>query len=313
MKTGIVSTALDLSRKILLVLKQTVLGFLGDDALSHGAAIAYYTVFAMAPVLVIVIAVAGLAFGHDAAQGAIVQQLSGLMGHEAAGALQAMIRSASDRRSGTIATILGFVMLLVTASGVFGQMQKALNIVWNASPARTGVSRLVKARLQSLGLVVTLGFLLMVSLLASAAVSALGSWLNGILPGLSAFMQVLGFLVSFGLVAALFGAIYKVLPDRQMEWRDVIIGAIATAFLFNVGKQAIALYIGSSRAATAYGAAAAFVIVLLWIYYSAQIFLLGAEFTKAYTEVFGSQSGGSLSEPTAETTPPVEAGPKAIV
>jgi membrane protein len=188
-------------------------------------------------------------------------------------------------------------MLLVTASGVFGQMQRALNVIWKASPAATGVSRLVKARLQSLGLVVTLGFLLMVSLLAGAAVTALGDWLNGILPGLSVFMQIVGFAVSFGLVAALFGAIYKVLPDRQMEWRDVIVGAVATAFLFNVGKQAIALYIGSSRAATAYGAAAAFVIMLLWIYYSAQIFLLGAEFTKAYAEVFGSHKAPASSGP----------------
>ncbi len=301
MKRGIIRAAVDLVRKIWLMLKRTALGFLADDALSHGAAIAYYTVFAMAPVLVIVIAIAGLAFGHEAAQGAIVQQLGGLMGHEAAGALQAMIRSASDRRSGAIATILGFVMLLVTASGVFGQMQKALNVIWKASPAESGVSRLVKARLQSLGLVVTLGFLLMVSLLASAAVTALGDWLNGILPGLSAFMQVVGFAVSFGLVAALFGAIYKVLPDRQMEWRDVIVGAVATAFLFNVGKQAIALYIGSSRAATAYGAAAAFVIVLLWIYYSAQIFLLGAEFTKAYAETFGSHKVASGSTTASET------------
>jgi membrane protein len=276
-------------RKYFALVRTTVTGFIADDALSRGAAIAYYTVTSMAPVLLIVIAIAGLVFGAEAAQGAIVEQLSGMMGAQSAQMVQSMIQSAGNRGAGTIATIVGIVALLITASGVFGEMQAALNVIWKAEPKEGTVSRLVRARLASLGLVVTLGFLLMVSLVVSAALKALDTWLNGIMPGLHLIFQALGFLVSLLIIAVLFGAVYKVLPDKKLTWRDVAVGAISTAILFTIGKFLISLYIGSSAVASSYGAAGALIVILIWIYYSAQIFLLGAEFTKAYATTHGSQ------------------------
>jgi len=276
-------------RKYFALVRATVTGFIADDALSRGAAIAYYTVTSMAPVLLIVIAIAGLVFGTEAAQGAIVEQLSGMMGAQSAQMVQSMIQSAGNRGAGTIATIVGIVALLITASGVFGEMQAALNVIWKAEPKEGTVSRLVRARLASLGLVVTLGFLLMVSLVVSAALKALDTWLNGIMPGLHLIFQALGFLVSLLIIAVLFGAVYKVLPDKKLTWRDVAVGAISTAILFTIGKFLISLYIGSSAVASSYGAAGALIVILIWIYYSAQIFLLGAEFTKAYATRHGSQ------------------------
>jgi membrane protein len=276
-------------RKYFALVRTTVTGFIADDALSRGAAIAYYTVTSMAPVLLIVIAIAGFVFGTEAAQGAIVEQLSGMMGAQSAEMVQSMIQSAGNRGAGTIATIVGIVALLITASGVFGEMQAALNVIWKAEPKEGTVSRLVRARLASLGLVVTLGFLLMVSLVVSAALKALDTWLNGIMPGLHLIFQALGFLVSLLIIAVLFGAVYKVLPDKKLTWRDVAVGAISTAILFTIGKFLISLYIGSSAVASSYGAAGALIVILIWIYYSAQIFLLGAEFTKAYATTHGSQ------------------------
>jgi membrane protein len=269
--------------------KDTVSNFMSDGALSQGAAIAYYTIFSIAPVLVIAISVAGLAFGQDAAQGAIVRQLGGLMGQQSADAIQAMIKSASNHKSGIIATVLGVGTLILTASGVFGQMQSALNLIWKAEP-KTGISRLVRARIASLGLVAALGFLLMVSLVVSAAVSALDSYLNGILPGAHILLQAVNFVLSVVLIGLLFAAIYKVLPDTQIAWRDVAVGALVTSLLFTIGKSLIGLYIGHSNIASSYGGAGAFVIVLLWIYYSSQIFLLGAEFTHVYAEAHGSRA-----------------------
>jgi membrane protein len=283
-------------RKYFALVRATVTGFIADDALSRGAAIAYYTVTSMAPVLLIVIAIAGFVFGTEAAQGAIVEQLSGMMGAQSAEMVQSMIQSAGNRGAGTIATIVGIVALLITASGVFGEMQAALNVIWKAEPKEGTVSRLVRARLASLGLVVTLGFLLMVSLVVSAALKALDTWLNGIMPGLHLIFQALGFLVSLLIIAVLFGAVYKVLPDRKLTWRDVAVGAISTAILFTIGKFLISLYIGSSAIASSYGAAGALIVILIWIYYSAQIFLLGAEFTKAYATTHGSQRTNPSSD-----------------
>jgi membrane protein len=278
-------------RDSIALIRGTVLGFVEDGALSRGAAIAYYTVFSIAPVLVIVIAIAGFVFGQDAAQGAIAGQLSGLMGAQSAEALQSMIRSASNRQSGIIATVVGIATLLVTATGVFGEMQSSLNAIWKAKPNTSAVSRLVRVRIVSLGLILALGFLLMVSLVVSAALSAFGSYLNGILPGLHLLLQSLSFLLSFSLVSVLFAVIYKFLPDTPITWHDVAIGAIVTALMFTIGKTFIALYIGSSKVASSYGSAGALMVILLWIYYSAQIFLLGAEFIRAYAESHGSHRG----------------------
>ena len=269
-------------KTIWALLKETVLAFIEDEALSRGAAIAFYTVTSIAPILLIVIAVAGLAFGREAAQGAITAQIGGLMGQQTAEVLQSAVASASGKSSGIVATIIGIVTVVATASGVFGEMQSALNAFWKAKPQGGTVSRLVRARAESLGLVAALGFLLLVSLVVSAALTAFGNYLNAILPFGKIIVEVLNVLVSLILISILFAAIYKVLPDRPIAWRDVITGAIVTAVLFTIGKSLIGWYIGSSAVASSYGAAGALIILLLWVYYSAQIFLLGAEFTKVY-------------------------------
>jgi len=281
------------------LLKRTANDYIADDCLSRGAAIAYYTIFSIAPVLVIVIAVAGLVFGADAARGAIADQLGGLMGKQSADALNSMVKSASNKGAGTIATIIGVVTLLITATGVFTEMQSSLNAIWKAEPKGTTVGRLVRVRLASLGLVMSLGFLLLVSLVVSAGLTALGTWLKAFLPGTQIVLQAVNFIISFLLIAVLFAAIYKVLPDKPLTWRDVAIGAVATAFLFTVGKFLISLYIGSSQVASSYGAAGALMVILLWIYYSAQIFLLGAEFTKAFAERHGSHADGAQAPASA--------------
>src|ERR1700720_1419672 len=210
------------------MLKDTVLAFISDEALSRGAAIAFYTVTSIAPVLLIVIAIAGLVFGRDAAQNAITEQLSGLMGQQTAEVLQAAVASAASKSSGVIATIIGIITLMVTASGVFGEMQTALNVIWKAKPEGTTVSRLIRARAASLGLVAALGFLLMVSLVVSALLSALSQEINAYIPFGHFILQALDLLISFALISVLFAAIYKVLPDRELKWRDVLVGAVAT-------------------------------------------------------------------------------------
>ena len=264
------------------LIKETVMAFIDDEALSRGAAIAFYAVTSLGPVLLIVIAIAGLVFGEDAAMGAIDGQFSDLMGQQSAALLQTVVKSAAAHGSGTLATILGMVMLLVAASGVFSEMQAALNAFWKVEPRGTTVSRLVRARAASLGLVVAMGFLLLVSLVISAGLAALSGYIDAWLPFAALVLQSINFVISLALISVLFAAIYKVLPDKKLEWRDVVVGAVATAILFNLGKLLVGLYIGSSAIASSYGAAGALIIVLLWIYYSAQIFLLGAEFTKVY-------------------------------
>ena len=275
--------------KVWLLLRLTGEGFVADDAWSRGASIAYFTLFSVAPTLLVVIAVAGLVFGRDAAQGAIVGQLGGLMGRETAEALQAMIRSASDGMSGAVATLVGLVAILLATSGVFGEVQSALNAVWKATSRRSTLSRLVRARLASLGLVIAFGFVLMVSLAVSAALGALSTFLHGVFPAMEAGLVVVDVLLSIVLISALFAALYKVLPDTPIAWHDVGVGAVMATLLFAGGKYLIALYIGRSDIASSFGAAGALIVLLLWIFYSAQIFLLGAEFTRAWTCVYGSR------------------------
>ena len=278
------------------LVKDTVTGFIDDSALSRGASIAYYTLFSIAPVLLIIVAIAGLVFGHDAAQGAIVGQLSGLMGEQTAKALEEMIKSADKHDAGIVATIVGVAVLIVAATGVFGEVQSAMNAIWKAKPKSSTLSRLVRARLASLGLVVTCGFLLTVSLAISAALQALSKYLKGIFPGADVALQVFDFLASTVIISGLFAAIYKVLPDKPITWRDVAIGALATTFLFDGGKYLIALYVGQSNVASSYGAAGALIVLLLWIYYTAQIFLLGAEFTRAFAKRHGSHVGSDTAD-----------------
>ena len=277
--------------KAWMLIKDTVNDFINDNALSRGASIAYYTLFAIAPALLIIVAIAGLVFGHDAAQGAIVGQLGGLMGDATARAIEEMIKSADDRSAGIIASIVGVGALIVTATGLFGELQSSMNGIWKAKPRSSTVTRLVRARLASLGLVLSAGFLLTVSLAASAALEGLSKYLKDLFPGADLTLQAFDFLVSTALISAMFAAIYKILPDKPITWRDVAIGAVVTTLLFDVGKYLIALYIGQSNVSSSYGAAGGLIVLLLWIYYTAQIFLFGAEFTHAYAKRFGSHAG----------------------
>jgi len=282
------------------LVKDTVSGFMADEALSRAAAIAYFTIFSIAPLLLIVIAIAGLVFGRDAAQAAIMGQFSGLMGKGSGDALASMLQSAGgqSQKSGTIATIMGVVTLLITASGAFGEIQSSLNKIWKAEP-KAGLSRLVRARAASLGLVLTLGFLMLVSLVISAGLAAVGHWFEGFFPGAKVLMAVLNFVITLVLLSAVFAAIYKFLPDKPIAWRDVAVGAIATALLFTIGKSLIGLYIGSSNVAESYGTAGSLIIILMWIYYSTLTFLFGAEFTRAYAQRFGSHA----AQPDREAAP----------
>jgi membrane protein len=288
------------------MVKETVVSFIADEALSRGASMAFYAVTALVPMMLIIIAIVGFVFGEDAAMNALTGQFQSLMGKESADLLQEAIRNAGKKTTGILATIIGVVMLLVTASGVFGEMQSALNAIWKTKPTGTTVSRLIRARAASLGLVAALGFLMIVSLVASAALTALGDYLDARIPFGKVILSVLNATISFALIALLFAAIYKILPDRRLEWRDVIVGAIFTSLLFTAGKSLIGWYLGSSAVASTYGAAGALLVVFLWTYYSSQIFLLGAEFTRAYANREGSRQNAPIRpEPTDGRTPAV--------
>ncbi|MDX8482752.1 YihY/virulence factor BrkB family protein [Mesorhizobium sp. VK24D] len=276
-------------REARILLKESIIGYVADKALSHGAAMAFYATTSLAPILLIVVAIAGLIVGNDAAQLALSAEISGVMGSQSADLLKATIETASHRWSGTIATLIGLVTLFVTASGVFGEMQQSLNEIWKVEPGDMSLSRLVRARAASLGLVGALGFMLLVSLAASTAISALGQLINQRLPFGELIVSSINTIVSFALIALLFAAIYKVLPDRTLKWRDVAVGSLVTALLFTIGKSLIGWYIGTSAIATSYGAAGALMVILLWVYYSAQIFLFGAEITRAYSVRSGSR------------------------
>jgi len=274
-----------------LLLRDTITGFIDDEALSWGASIAYYTLFSIAPVLLVVVAIAGLALGPEATEGAIVDQFSVMMGHQTAEALQGMIESAAQPHEGIVATIVGLVVLFVATSGVFGEVQSAMNAIWKAEPPHhSTLTRLMRARLVSLGLVVTSGFLLTVSLAASAALAAFSTYLRYVFPDVQVVLTVVDVVLSAALIGSMFAAMFKVLPDTDIAWRDVAIGAFASTVLFEGGKYAIAFYIGQSNVASSYGAAGALIVLLVWIYYSAQIFLLGAEFSRAYAKRYGSHA-----------------------
>lgn len=265
------------------ILRAAIDSWLGDRAPSMGAAIAYYTVFSLAPVLILIIAVAGLAFGERAAEGALVDQIAQLVGRESAGAVQALLRSASGTGSGIIATLLGLAALVIAATGVFGELQAAFNVIWKARAAPgTGVRNLVKVRLRSLLLIMAIGLLLMLSLALGTALEAFSTYLEHLLPGLPLILNTVNFVFSFAVTTVMFALMFKILPDAGVEWTDVWIGAAASALLFSIGRHLISLYIGSSGVSSTYHAAGALVLILVWIYYSAQILLFGAELAKAY-------------------------------
>jgi membrane protein len=255
-----------------------------------GAALSYYTVFSLGPLLLIVISIAGLVFGDEAARGEIFGQLDDLMGADAARGVQGMLESVNEPSKGIVASVIGVALLLVGATTVFGELQDAMDRIWRA-PARDktgGVMKLLRTRLLSVGMILGIAFLLMVSLVLGAVISALGKWWGSFFGGWEVLAQVVNLAVGFGLTMAVFAMIYKLMPRVRVEWHDVWIGALVTSLLFTIGKFLIGLYIGKSGVASGFGAAGSLVIVFLWVYYSAQIFLMGAEFTWVYATTFGS-------------------------
>lgn len=296
-------------REVLTYVKETFKEWQEDDALQLGAALAYYTIFSLAPLLVVVIGIAGLAFGREAVAGRIDNQIEGLVGREGADAVQAMVASAGQSKSGgIIATIVGLAVTLFGASGVFAQLQASLNKIWEVEPkAGRGIMGIVKDRFVSFGMVLGIGFLLLVSLVVSAAVAALDEVVRGLAPSLHVLIAVVSFVVAFGLITLLFALIFRYVPDIRIAWRDVWIGAVVTALLFVIGKYLIGLYLGHSTVASTYGAAGSVLIVLLWVYYSTQILFLGAEFTQVWATRHGSRIVPSPNaERVEEVKVPVE-------
>lgn len=272
------------------LLKKTSSKWSEDKVPRLGAALAYYTVFSLAPLLIIVIAIAGLVFGQEAAQGQIVEQIKGLVGEQSAHAIQTMIQRAQKPSTGMLAAAFTVLMLLLGASGVFGQLQDALNTIWGVAPKPgRGLFGTLKDRFVSFLAVLGTGFLLLVSLVVSALLAAIGRAFQAWLPAPEALLHGLNVLVSFGVITLLFAMIFKVLPDAKVAWRDVWIGAVVTALLFTIGKYLIGLYLGRREVSTTYGAGASLVIVLLWVYYASQILLFGAEFTAVYASEYGSR------------------------
>ena len=265
-------------------MKQAVQGFVAHGALSRGAAIAFYVVTSLAPVLLIVVAIAGLAFGDDAVRGNLMRELSGVFGQQGGELVENLLARSSDKSTGAAASAFGVLMILVTASGVFGEMQTALNRIWEVEAFDLPVASMIRARAVSLGLVAALGFLLIASLVASTGLAALGTYVGGHTTLAPLLLSGLNTLISLFLFAILFAAIFKVLPDTAIPWRDVITGGLITALLFTIGKSMIGWYLGATATSSTYGAAGALLLILLWSYYSAQIFLFGAEIARAVSE-----------------------------
>jgi membrane protein len=272
--------------------RRAVAAWSDDYAPSMGAALAYYTLFSIAPLLLIAISIAGLVFGEDAARGQVYGELRDLMGEQGAAAAEAMLKNVNQPAKGVVATIAGVVTLLIGAMTVFGELQNALDRIWRAPapPGGSGLLQLLRGRLLSFAMVFGIGFLVLVSLLASAALAALGKWWAPMFGGWSVLASAVDLVLGFAVVTACFALIYKVVPRVRIEWRDVWVGAAVTALLFTLGRFAIGFYLGRATFASAFGAAASLVVLLVWMYYSAQIFLLGAEFTWIYAHAFGSLS-----------------------
>lgn len=256
---------------------------------SRGAALAFYTLFSLAPIIVLVIAVAGLFYGQEAARGELFYQLRGLVGSKGAEAIQLILSGAHSKEQGKLATLIAGALLLFGATSVFAELKASLDEIWQLPPLTQGTLwDVLRTRLLSFGMVLVLGFLLMVSLVVSAALAVLEKLMNSYWQGWAALLTGLNYAISFVVIAALFGVIYKMLPRIRLSWRDVVIGALGTAALFTLGKFGIGAYIGNSGVTDSFGAAGSLIAVLLWVYYSAQIFFLGAEFARQYALQMGS-------------------------
>jgi membrane protein len=286
----------------LWLLGEAAEGWRRDNAPRLCAALAYYTLFSLAPLLLVAIAIAGLVFGEQAAQGQIVAQLRGLLGETGALAVEQMVEHSRRPGSGLLATAIALLTLLLGASGVFGELKSALNVVWDVpeSAGRSGLTGLLRDRLASFAMVLAVGFLLLVSLLASAVLASADGLLSSLIPGWVTALHLLNAALSLGTITVLFALIYKLLPDARIHWSDVWVGAAITAALFTAGKQLIGLYLGRSSFGSVYGAAGSLVVLIVWVYYAAQVFFFGAELTQAYARHHGSRAPGRDRPPSLQ-------------
>ncbi|MGF1515800.1 MAG: YihY/virulence factor BrkB family protein [Elainellaceae cyanobacterium] len=279
-------------KQVWRLLKEAFQEWNRDDASRLAAALAFYTIFSLAPLLILVIAIASLIFDQGTVRDQIMQQMEALIGNSGAEALSTVLDNANrpGASSGWVASIISVVLLLVGATGVLVQLQTSLNIVWNVTTRPDmGVMGFVRKRLLSLGMIVCIGFLLLVSLVASSVISGLAGYLQGLMPGLDTLTQIANFVLSFGIITLLFASIYRFLPDVRIAWGDIWFGAAVTALLFSLGKYAIGVYLGNSSIGSAYGAAGSVIVLLVWIFYSAQIVFFGAELTQVYARRYGSK------------------------
>ena len=297
--------------------KQSVSAWQEDYASSMGAALAYYTLFSLAPLLLLVIAVAGLVYGAEAARGAVIAQFSGLIGHDGAVAVEGLLKSASQPARTLVASAIGIVTLIVGATSIFAELQSDLDRIWRApaSSKPSGSMGLLRTRLLSFGLIVSIGFLLLVSLVVSAGLAVFAKWYGAWFPGWIITLEIVNQSVSLAFVTALFALMYRILPSVHVAWRDVWRGALATAVLFTIGKFLIGLYLGKAGVASGFGAAGSIVVLMAWVFYSAQIFLLGAEFTWLYSHSHGSRATDPAPQPSALVAyrrPAEDYGPAAV-
>lgn len=274
------------------MLREAASDWLEDNVPQQGAALAFYSLLSLAPLLMIAIAIAALFFGEEAARGELNDQIKDLVGREGAKATEAMLENAKRPGSGgTLATVIGVGTLLFGASGVFGQLQETLNRIWDVPTNKSGgIWDMIRSRFLSFAMVLVIGFLLLASLVLSAVIAGAGKYLSDIIPGLEAWLQTANTVASFVIITVLFALIFKVLPDTSIAWRDVWIGALLTSLLFTIGKLLIGLYLGKSGMASAYGTAGSLVVLIVWVYYSAQIMFFGAELAHVYAERHGSRS-----------------------
>lgn len=288
-------------RQFIALLRQTFTEWSDDKVPTYAASLAYYTVFSLAPTLLIALAIAGFVFGEEAARGALQTQLNGIIGESTAQTVQDAMANASRQGAGILATIIGVVVLVFAATGVFAELQGALNTVWKVKPQKTsGVLAYLRTRFLSLAVVLGIGFLLLVSLVVSALLSAFGGWMGTFMPGWKVVGNIINLLVSFGVITVLFAMMFKLLPNRKLAWRDVWLGAGVSSLLFAIGKYFIALYLTKSAVASSYGAAGSLAALLVWVYYSSMTMLFGAELA----QVFARRHGTLASEPPAKAPTP---------
>jgi membrane protein len=291
--------------------KLTYQGWKEDNASRLSAALAYYTVFSLAPMLIIAIAVAGLLWQREAVQEQVLSQIGGLVGEQGRVFISDLLESASRPAQGIVATVIGIITLIFAALGLFNELHNSLNTIWDVQEGKAqnfwqGIKQVVVNRFLSFTMILGIGFMLLVSLVISTGISALGTWIGGVLPFHEIVLQIINLVISIGIITVLFALIFKVLPDAEIAWRDVWMGAFVTAVLFSIGKTLIGMYLGSSAVANSFGAAGSLVLLLLWVYYSAQVLLFGAEFTQVYANTLGSKI---IPEGVPEPITPAAADP----